>query len=484
MSLKDDLALMLGAEAVLDSPDVIRTFSRDQSFEPPGRPDVVAYAATAGQVQTVVRYANRTGTPVVPVSSGLNLHGACIPKSGGIVLNLSRMRGLEIDRDNWFAVVEPGVTLAALQDSLAEKGLRAMLPFGAPPGRSALSSVLERDPALASASFEYGNDLLMDTEIVLPTGDMFRTGIWSAGGRPGSHMGPVRSMIYRFWTAAQGTFGILTRACIKVERLPDIMEPHAFAFDNFTDVIAPLRDLQRREIGLECFALNGFNLAALLSSDWQIPDAFPAKAQPSPDFDALRASQPPWTLFICLTGGPELAHEKVAYESEALADVAHQHGLSDFTMAEYRPKLLQEILRPWGILKKFRYRGSVHDVSFKAPLARVPEFQQILQDAAVAHDYPVSDIGAYVLPIERGRTAHCEFDFHCDYGDAVERERTRKLWLEASRKLVQAGAFFDRPYGAWALMMYDRSGAYAEKLRQLKKELDPNNIMNPGRLCF
>ena len=275
MSLKDDLSLILGSDAVFDDGDILKSSSRDQSFEQPGKPDAVAFARTVEQVQEVVRYANKTKTPLVPYSSGLNLHGACIPKAGGIILNLSRMnRFIAIDENNWFAVVEPGVTLEQLQDDLAAKGLRAMLPFGVPPKRSALTSVLERDPALASASFEYGNDLLMDTEIVLPTGELFRTGLWSAGGRPGSHMGPVRSMIYRFWTGAQGTFGILTKACIKVESLPAMMELHAYGFNSFEEAAAPLRELQRREIGLECFVLNRFNLAALLCRDWSYPRSF------------------------------------------------------------------------------------------------------------------------------------------------------------------------------------------------------------------
>ena len=72
-----------------------------------------------------------------------------------------------------------------------------------------------------------------------------------------------------------------------------------------------------------------------------------------------------------------------------------------------------------------------------------------------------------------------------DAGHAqAPRDRARHVWLEASEILVAAGAFFDRPYGPWAQLMYARSGAYAEKLRGLKRELDPNNIMNPGRLCF
>ena len=58
------------------------------------------------------------------------------------------------------------------------------------------------------------------------------------------------------------------------------------------------------------------------------------------------------------------------------------------------------------------------------------------------------------------------------------------MWLEASERLINDGAFFDRPYGQWADMVYCRAGTYTQKLKQLKKEFDPNNILNPGHLCF
>jgi len=294
----------------------------------------------------------------------------------------------------------------------------------------------------------------------------------------------VRSMIYRFWTAAQGTFGILTKACIKVETLPAMMELHAYGFNSFEEAVAPLRELQRREIGLECFVLNRFNLAALLCPDWSIPLAFPPQRQVSAHFESLRQELPMWVLFICLTGAPELPEEKIAYERAALGEVAKKHTLVSFKLNGHKEVLMQEITRPWRILKKFRYKGSAHDLSFKAPLARVPELQRLILRVADMHDYPAEDIGGYILPIERGRAVHCEFDFHCDNAEVVERERTRLVWLEASEKLIETGAFFDRPYGAWAQMMYSRSGLYAQKLQDLKKELDPNSIMNPGKLCF
>ncbi len=485
MSITHDLTGILGSDNVSDDEEKLTPYSSDQSFVKACRPDALVFVETVEQVQEVVRYANKTKTPLIPYSSGLNLHGGTIPKQGGIILNLSRMnRILSVDEENWFVVIEPGVTVQQLQDELRSRNLRAMLPFGIPPSRSALTSYVERDPALASASFEYGNDLLMDTEIVLPEGELFKTGLWSAGGKPGSPMGPVRSMLYRFWTAAQGTMGVLTKACFKVEHLPAMRRIFAFQFESCRDAIEPLIALQHREIGLECFLLNNFNMAALMCDEWQVPEKFPAAKIEAPACEFAKIEYPVWVLFICLSGGPELPEEKIAYEEEALLEITSRLKLESYNLDGKESFMLDELLQPWNILKKFCYKGSVQDVSFKSPIKRVPEFQKIIVDSAHNYEYPIEDIGGYILPIERGRAVHCEFDFHCNMNDPREQQRIKQLWLEVSEKLIDAGAFFDRPYGAWAEMMYTRTGEYSHKLKELKKELDPHNICNPGHLCF
>lgn len=484
MTIKTDVQIILGESSVFDDATTLMRYSRDQSFVQPRSPDVVGFAGSVGQVQEVVRYANRTNTPIVPYSSGMNLHGATIPKEGGIVLDLSRMQNIQVDSNNWHCVIEPGVTAAQLQDELEKHQLRAMLPFGIHPRRSALTSFLERDPAVAAASFEYGNELIMDTEIVLPSGDLFRTGLWSAGEKPGSPMGPVRAMLNRFWTGAQGTLGIVTKMNIKVEYLPRKRKVFCMPFDSFPEIMEPIRQIQRREIGHECFLINNLNMAALLCRDWQVPEQFPAAPASSREFEALRSRLPEWLLVLCSNGGPRMPEGKIAYEEEALQAVCSSAHVQMYSNSELENVLLGEMLRPWGILKKFCYRGAVHDVSFKTTLRRFPDFQRVVMEVINKYDYPLRDVGVFILPIERGRAFHCQADFHCTPTDAGEVERIRNLWLEASERLIDEGAFFDRPYGAWADMVYSRAGTYTQKLKELKRELDPNNVLNPGHLCF
>lgn len=208
---------ILSPERVCDDLKTREQFSCDQSFAPRRMPDAVVYPETVEEVQAIVKRANETLTPITPLSSGLNLHGAAVPDHGGIILNLSRMNNIVmIDEQNLFVMIEPGVTYEQLQGYLLERGYRIMVPFGVPPHRSVLTSYLERDPVMAAPSFEYGNALIMDTELVLPTGEIFKTGIWSTSDKPGGPMGPVRTILFRLWTGAQGTLGIMTKMCVHI----------------------------------------------------------------------------------------------------------------------------------------------------------------------------------------------------------------------------------------------------------------------------
>lgn len=486
---KKRLVDIFGEERVDDNEKTLQEYAQDQSFSPRRKPDFVVFAEEVKEVQQVVRLSNETLTPIIPYSSGLNFHGAALPDHGGIILNLSRMNKiLQIDEENWFAVLEPGVTFERLQGELMKRGFRVMIPFGVAPKRSALTSYLERDPVMAAPSFEYGNFLIMDTELVLPDGEVFRTGIWCAGGKAGGPMGPVRNVLFRLWTGAQGTLGIMTKMVIQINPFIKERKLYFITFNELSEAIEPVKRIQRRELGMECFLLNRFNLAALLSEEWEVPEGFPANPKPSESFEQLRTRLPPWVLTICINGSPRHPEEKIAYEEEALQEVCHNLNLE---LKESLPQvsgldriLLNEILYPWGILKKFNYRGSVHDLTFKSSLQGIAEMETVIKKVCATGGYSDSSIGAYLLPLERGRAVHCEFDLHCDLEDAQEAKKLKGLWLKASEALINHGAYFDRPYGAWSEMVYQRAGNYTTKLRELKKELDPQGILNPGKLCF
>jgi FAD/FMN-containing dehydrogenase len=496
MEREEELKKIVGAEHVFTDPQTLEQYSKDQSFTRLCRPDYVVYVKTVEEAQAIIRLANKYKIPIIPLSSGMNLRGATIPDQGGIILNMSKMnRILEINEREGWVLIEPGVTYAQLQDELEKRGLRVMIPFGVTPSRSVLSSLIEGDPTIAAASFEYGNALYMDLEIILPTGNIYRLGKWKvyANGKWGSPGGGgiigEKGAEEWLWEGAQGTLGVVTKMVVKVEHLSNIREVFFISFDSLERIVEPLRRIQRKELGLDCFVLNNFNLAAIINNEWTLPESIPCESIPSAEFDKLRRKLPKWALIIHMSGLPYFPEDKVAYEEAELRRTCEELNIiPSSTVAGIeglRDLFLKEIIRPWGVLKKGRFKGAFHDVAFYSKLNEVSKLWNAVAEVAKKHAYPLDDVGAYILPIERARYCYCEFDFHRDPKDSEESERVRKLWLEANEAVMDRGALLARSYGPLAEMFWRRvDPIYVEKLRALKRELDPNNIMNPGKLCF
>jgi len=107
-----------------------------------------------------------------------------------------------------------------------------------------------------------------------------------------------------------------------------------------------------------------------------------------------------------------------------------------------------------------------------------------VEEIAAKHSYPIDDIGSYLQPIEHNRACHLEFHFFYDPAKSEEMAMVGSLYHDTALALLNEGALFTRPYGELAPLVYERAANYTMALKRLKKTFDPNNIMNPGNLCF
>ena len=105
-------------------------------------------------------------------------------------------------------------------------------------------------------------------------------------------------------------------------------------------------------------------------------------------------------------------------------------------------------------------------------------------DTVKKSGYPSSDVGVYIQPIVQGTGVHCEFNLFYDPANASEVNRVKNLNNAAVKALLANGAFFSRPYGENTKMIMNRDAATISVLNKLKKMFDPNNVMNPGKVCF
>jgi FAD/FMN-containing dehydrogenase len=477
MTIKEELVGIVGSEYVSDDPETLEKYAKDYSFVQPRMPSYVVFPKNTEEIQGVVKYANEHLIPVTPRSSGVSFYGAGIPSQGGIILDLARMdKILEIDGRNKKVKVEPGVTWAQVQGELEKQGLMVCNPLLPHPLKSVLTSAMEREPIIIPKS-EY-SEVFLTCEMVLASGDLFWTGTAMGKGMKGQNFPDALIPSTRLFLGAQGTLGIVTWANLKAEWLPTMDKIFFMPFERIEDVAEPIYRIQRRMLGNECFILNNTNLAAILAEKWP------------GEFKDLRETLPPWTVILCLSGLHRLPKEKIEYEEEALMEVASELHFEPLPTVAGIPGLegtiLKMLRKPWSAdgYWKFRYKGACHDIFFYITLDRVSEFTKAMNEVAAKHGYLTKDIGVYLQPIERARVCFCQFGFNCNPEDTKEVNLVRSLFHEASEMAISMGGLFTTPYGAWADMVYSRAATYTAVMKVVKNALDPNNILNPGKLCF
>ena len=107
-----------------------------------------------------------------------------------------------------------------------------------------------------------------------------------------------------------------------------------------------------------------------------------------------------------------------------------------------------------------------------------------MKELAGENYYPVTDMGIYIQPQVQGVSYHCEYTLFFDPDNLSETAAVQQMSMTCFDPLANRGAFFSRPYGPWAEPAYRRDTQTTIGLRKLKNIFDPNNVMNPGKLCF
>jgi len=489
MPIKDELKAIVGEANVLDSPDIIASYSKDNSVEPPGKVTCVVRPKDAHEVQKIIKLANKRKLAVVPRSSGVHFHGNVIPKKEGIVLDLSGLNSIkEIDEDNLVAHLEVGVTWDQFQTAVLAKGYRSVIPLLPHPQRSVVMDWLEREQPVVQIH-EYSEPMTC-MQLIWGSGEEFVTGSASTNNfrEEGcltdgvSPQGPGPIGFDRLIHGSQGTLGAVTWGIVHIQPLPTITKTKFITTNNVEDAIDPIYKILRRRIGYECLLVNNTTLAAILSG-----------GDPK-QIAELKTKLPPWTTILVIGALQRRPEERIAYQVAALDDIMASN-FSGLKAADTLPgvagaekNIPDMLLKPWPKDKtywKHVYKGGCQDLVFMTALDRVPKLISAVNKVAANHKYPASDIGCYIQPVENGRACQLEFSFYFNPQNDAEVESIRGLYAEAAAVVFKQGAWFNRPYGsAVTSIIYKKYAPYVRSVKRFKKHADPNNVMNPGTLCF
>lgn len=308
---------ILGHEHV-QTDEPARAAAQSATFSTTQRVPAVIMPASRGEVQECVRIANRHKVPIYPVSTGKNWgYGSSVPvRDGSVVMTLSRMnRIVEFSEELAYITVEPGVTMRQIFEHLRQRGSKLMLSVtGSTPDSSLIGNICDRGMG-AGVNAERAAHLC-DLEVVLPTGECVQTGFSRFAGAQASRVnrwgvGPHLDGLF-----TQSNLGIVTQVTIWLAPLPKHHQIFIFRLDDdrrMEGVVDAIRELKLQGIPRPSVSL--WNDYKLLSMRRQYPWDEASGQTPLPEAVMAKLRRA-WGGAAWLGGGAIFA----ASRAEALAE--------------------------------------------------------------------------------------------------------------------------------------------------------------------
>ncbi|MDY6908000.1 MAG: FAD-linked oxidase C-terminal domain-containing protein [Chloroflexota bacterium] len=450
------LTAIVGAEGVLRGDEEMRRYSLDEMAIPkPHLPDCVVRPADTAQVAQVLRLANERGIAVTPRGGGTGVCGGCVPVYGGIVLSLEAMnRIVEIDADNFVAVVEPGVVLSDLYRAVEGQGLYYPLY----PGELSATiggNVATNAGGMRAVKYGVTRNFVVGLQAVLPTGEVIETGGRLAKCSSGYDL-------TQLIVGSEGTLAVVTRIILKLIPPPGRREVLFIPFARLPDAIGAVPDILAHGIlpvGIEFMERDII----------QIVEQYLEREVPFHEHEAF--------LMIIVEGADE---EAILEQAQRIEEVCQANGAIEvFVPGSERAKreLLEARERFYPAV---RATGPVETADVVVPRSAIPQFVARAKEIAVAHQMTILAFG------------HAgDGNVHLSLlGRGMEREEWERRLPAVFADLYHAGVSLGGAVSGEHGIGLDKKGYLAmtmerekvELMKRIKRAFDPNHILNPGKL--
>jgi alkyldihydroxyacetonephosphate synthase len=424
------------------------------------KPDAIVHPADAEQIAAILKVANTHRVPVVPWGGGSGSQGGAVPLYGGILLDTKRLnRILEIDEITMSVTAQAGINGSQLEWAVNEKDLT--LPhYPASANCATLGGYLApRGSGTVSTKYGKAEDLVLSMEVVLPNGDILRT-----PKVPNHAAGPD---FMRLFLGSEGTFGVITEATMKLDYLPETRRFRALLFDDLGKALEAGRRIVTRRLDPTVIRLYDRNstvtqVKRVLGYEYDgayMVIGFDGDA----DISALQESK---ALEICADLG---ARDLGAAPGEAWWN--HRY---DF----YYPP--QTLMLPWMY-------GTVETVSTYENIERLYWAEKHAVESTYA-DWDVEYIAHFSHWFPWGTMSYSRFIVKEPPEDAREAlDLHNRIWNTAMTAVIENGGMVNEHHGVGLKLsrfMRRQYGAAWPLLEGIKHTLDPNGIMNPGKVGF
>ena len=444
---------IVGAENVLIDAEKVEPYAQDAVKEK-FPPEAVVLPQTTEQIAAIMRLANERLFPVTARGGGVGYSGGAVPVDGGIVIGTDRMNRIrEINVNDSYVVTEPGVTTFALQQAVEEHGL-----FYPPDPASYKNSyiggnIAENAGGMRSAKYGVTKHYVLGLEVVTPTGEVMRT-----GGRVSKNV--VGFDLTGLICGSEGMLGIITEATLKLLPLPEATRTVRATFKTMTEA---------------CACVPRFNRARVVPTAIEVLDRNSIRAVETEYAFGLDADA--GALLLVAVDGHEAEVERAA---EIVGQVVRAGGGYDVLRAATRAdeEKLWDVRRALSpAIKKFGTMKFNEDVV--VPRSRVPELIERVEEIGREFD-------TFVVNFGHAGDGNIHVNFMCDRDDADAMQRARAAVRATFSVAVGLGGTISGEHGIGYVkapyidMALDATTIAA--MKRIKRALDPNGILNPGKM--
>lgn len=450
----DALRTIVGQEHTLTSPEDLYSYSYDATPGHQHLPEVVVLPGKTEEVSKILKLANENKIPVYTRGSGTNLSAGTCPTKGGIVMVMTRLNKIiELDAANLIAICEPGVIVMDLNSAAAEFGLIYPPDPGTVKTATLGGTVAENAGGLRGLKYGVTKHYVMGMEVVLASGEVIHCGGKNVKDVAGYDM-------TKLFTGSEGTLGVITKLIVKLVPAPEAKKSMMAIFKN-------LDDAGNTVSGIIAHKIIPATLEIMDNATIRVVEDY-AKVGLPLDAEAV--------LLIEVDGNPIVVEQ----EAEKVLAVLKENNAFSVQVA----KTPAEVDKLWAArraslpaLNKLNTTIFCEDAT--VPRSMVPKFLRAVADIAKKYDVLIGTFG-------HAGDGNMHPTLVCDIRKEEEMERVSAAMDEMFKTAVELGGTLSGEHGIglgklqW--MEYQHGVAGMNAMKAIKRALDPNLILNPGKL--
>lgn len=451
-----ELTAIVSRDNISTKEHEIEGYSSDEALRSkPYAPQVIVKPTDTHSIAKLLAFANKKRIPVTPRGAGTGLCGGCVPIYGGILLSLEQMnRILKIDKDNFVAVVEPGVTISDLYSEVEQQGLY----YPIYPGEMTATiggNVATNAGGMNAVKYGVTRHHILGLEAVLPNGEIIKTGGEFVKCSTGYDL-------TQLIIGSEGTLAVVTKVILKLTTKPTKREVLFAPFMNLQDAIDAVPEILRLE-------MTPTGIEFMERSIIEIAEKYLDREMPYHQYEAF--------LMLIMEGESE--NEIYEYFSK-VEEICKQHQAVEVMVPgseRAKRRLLDAREKFYYAIKRFA-PSEIIDVV--VPRREIAKFVKKVKEISEEHEVPV---------IVYGHAGDGNVHLHPICVNMNREEWDRRLphlMSDIYRAGVSFGGAISGEHGIGfekkAYLSIGMDNSLLSIMREIKKAFDPNNILNPGKI--